>query len=262
MARLASLAAARARPLWPALRRPLPQIPLRRASIAATIATAILGLGYYLARETPLFAVEDIAVTGAPGVVHREVRTTLADLEGTSLVKLDASGLEQRLQELPSVVDAHVDRSFPHTLRILVNHERPLAVVTNQVVSWVVSRRGRVIRASESGAGVRLPRIRSASASRLVPGHQVVHPQALVPLRALAGVPAGFPVRIRSARNGSEGLTLVLAGGTELRLGTAEDVDRKLAAARAVLSSLRGSERRALAYLDVTLPHRPVSSEG
>ena len=72
-------------------------------------------------------------------------------------------------------------------------------------------------------------------------------------------VPPGNPVRIRSARNGEDGVTLVLAAETELRLGPSDDLRAKLAAAGAVLGSLTWSERRTLAYLDVSLPQRPVA---
>ncbi len=42
-------------------------------------------------------------------------------------------------------------------------------------------------------------------------------------------------------------------------MGTAEDLELKFAAAAAVLAELTRLERRALAYLDVSLPQRPVT---
>jgi cell division protein FtsQ len=259
MARLAPLAAARARPIAPVLRRPLPRISLRRALLGSAVALAALGLAYVAARETPLFAIEDFEIVGARGEVEREVRRALAELEGVSLAKVDRSELERELRDLPSVADAAVDRSFPHTVRILVVAERPLAVVRARGVAWLVSVRGRVIRTLEVGSMVHLPRVWSPSATQLAPG-RVVDVKALVPLRALVSVPARFPVRIRVARGDAEGLTFTLAGGTELRLGTSDDLAAKLTAARAVLSTLPRSEQRDLAYLDVSLPQRVVGS--
>jgi cell division protein FtsQ len=259
MARLAPLAAARARPLAPALRRPLPRISLRRALLATTAALAALGLAYVVARETPLFAIEDFEIIGVRGEVEREVRRALAELEGVSMVKVDRSGLERELRDLPSVADAAVDRSFPHTVRIVVVAERPLAVMRARGVAWLVSARGRVIRTLELGSMTHLPRVWSPFAAQLAPG-RAVDAKALVPLRALASVPAHFPVRIRAARGDAEGLTFTLAGGTELRLGTSDDLVAKLTAARAVLSTLPRSEQRDLAYLDVSLPQRVVGS--
>jgi hypothetical protein len=79
-----------------------------------------------------------------------------------------------------------------------------------------------------------------------------------VPLRALASVPARFPARIRTARGDADDLIFILAGGTELRLGSSEDLRAKLASAQTVLSGLPRSERRGLGYLDVSLPQRVV----
>jgi cell division septal protein FtsQ len=259
VARLAPLAAARARPITPALQRPLPRIPLRRVLIGAVALSVALALAYSLARETALFAVKDIEVIGARGEVELEVRRALAELDGVSLVEVDRSELEGRLDDLPSVADAAVDRSFPHAVRVLVIPERPLAVVRARGVALLVSVRGRVIRALELGSEGHLPRVWSPSAGKLAPGSPV-DAKALVLLRALATVPGRFPVRIREARGDSENLAFTLAGGTELRLGTSDDLAAKLAAAQAVLSSLPRSERRDLAYLDVALPQRVVGS--
>ena len=62
-------------------------------------------------------------------------------------------------------------------------------------------------------------------------------------VEALALVPAGFPVKVLSARGGDGDLTLVLPGKTELRLGEAADVRLKLAVAATVLSQLSPEER-------------------
>jgi cell division protein FtsQ len=258
MARSAPLAAARAQPLRLALRRPLQRLALGRAALVLAVGMTALGLAFVAARETSLFVVGDLRVVGAPPEVRQDVRAALDDLAGTSLVKVDASTVEGELRDLPSVLDAEVDRSFPHTLQITVVPEQPLALIWNRERSWVVSRRGGVIRLVEPDTRPRLPRIWSASAATFSPGEHVADGKTLGPLRALALVPDDFPVRIKGARLGEDGLTFVLAAGTELRLGTSDDLEGKLAAASAVLSSLSRSERIELAYLDVNLPQRPV----
>jgi cell division protein FtsQ len=259
MARLAPLAAARARPIAPALRRPFSRISFRRVTLGAAATLAALGAAYAIARETPLFAAKDFEVLGARGAVAQEVRQALSELKGMSLVKVDASELERRLADLPSVADAAVDRSFPHTISALVVPERPLAVVRARGVAWLVSVRGRVIGSLERKPAARLPSVWTPSAKELAPG-EAVDAKALVPLRGLALVPARFPVRIRTARGDADDLIFVLAGGTELRFGSSDDLHGKLASAQAVLSALPRSERRALAYLDVSLPQRVVAS--
>ncbi len=72
-------------------------------------------------------------------------------------------------------------------------------------------------------------------------------------------MPARFPVQVRTARATGDGVVLVLSIGMEVRLGLADDLDAKLAAAAAVLRGLSVSERAEFDYLDVSLPERPVA---
>jgi cell division protein FtsQ len=259
MARLASLAAVRAQPLRPALRRPLLGPPVRRIALIAVASVAAAGLAYVIARETPLFALKELEIEGASHEVRRDVRGALDELTGTSLVQLDASEIERDLRALSSVYDASVDRSFPHALRVAVIPEQPLAVVTDGSAAWIVSRRGTVIGAREPSSRPLLPRIRSSAAAGLAPGEQVADAGADVLLVVLAAVPADFPTRIRWATGSEDGVTLMLGAETELRLGSAEELGSKLAAAGAVLRTMSGAERRELAYLDVSLPQRVVA---
>ena len=51
---------------------------------------------------------------------------------------------------------------------------------------------------------------------------------------------------------------MVLADGTELRLGNAVSLALKLAVAARVLQGMSTAERAALGYLDVSVPERAV----
>lgn len=260
MARLVSLAAARAQPFRPALRPLLQSFPLHRLGVGAAISVVALALAYVGAREASIFAVKDVAVTGAPAAVDRLVKAALADLDGVSLIELNGAEVEERLRALPSVLAASVDRSFPHTLRIQIVPERPLAVVKHRQTKWTVSRRGRVIAASDGALKAGLPLVVTPTAELLTPGEFVADEATLVSLQALGQVPGDFPVRIRSAVGGESGLMLLLSEDIELRMGSVDDLTFKLAAAEAVFESLSQTERAELAYLDVSVPQRPVSS--
>ena len=81
---------------------------------------------------------------------------------------------------------------------------------------------------------------------------------------AQAEAPRRMPIPIHSARFEDGELTLVLAGEGETRplllLDEPDDVGTKLRVAALVMRKLSAEERAALAYLDVTLPDRPVAS--
>ncbi len=258
-----ALAFARVRPLRlvpvPSVSLPSVRAPSRRELTVAACAIAALGLAYVVARVTPLFAVKTIAVSGGSADLERDVRASLDDLLGSSLVALDANEVEDRIVGLAAIRTARVDRAFPHELVIVIEAERPAAVIRQGRRAWVVAQSGTVIQEIGLGEVAGLPRIRSVDPVTLRPGDVVPGRDTRVALEVLLAVPPRFPVRIRSVGFGDGGLTALLSRSVELRLGPPVDLEAKLGAAAAVLRSLPQEERRALAYLDVAVPQRPVA---
>ena len=67
-----------------------------------------------------------------------------------------------------------------------------------------------------------------------------------------------LPATVTEARATDRELTLVLAAGTHLQLADAEDLELKLAVARMVLLALNPNVDGWPAYIDLTVPGRPV----
>lgn len=227
------------------------------------VGALLAGLAYVAARETSLFALRAIDVEGASAPIAKQAEDALAAYVGKSLVSVDTGEVEARLEALPGVLSATVDRDFPHTLTVELRPERAVAVVRQGEEAWVVSARGRVMELVEPRSiPRRLPRIwlpREVVTPR--PGVFLLPGEGGVVVRALSRVPADFPVRIVAARGTADALVLVLdRTKAELRLGDATDLRLKLAVAATVLESLGAQERAALAYLDVSLPTRPVGA--
>ena len=199
-------------------------------------------------------------MSGAPPAVVAAVRSVSQPFLGESLIGLDGDTLAGRLRALPSVAGVEYDRSFPHTLRLRVTPEQPVALVRAGTQTWVVSRRGRIIRAADRLALRRLPRVWLPSATELRPGDTLADDQQVLAVRALARVRARFPAPIVAARESAGQITLVLAGKQELRLGGAGALPLKLAVAERVLETLDPVEEAGLLYLDVSLPERPVAA--
>lgn len=232
-----------------------PSVPLVRAAVIAAAAMAAAGLAYVVARETPMFAVDRIEVTGAPVTVAAEVRDALAPVAGRSLVGLDGAGLERRLVALSSVYEARYDRAFPHTLRIAVRPERPVAVLRRGDGAWVVSARGRVVRAAALGAAPGLPRIWLPAGADPAPGAVLADADGGLQARTLGSIlSTGFVPRIRFVAVRDAAVSFGLRTGVELRLGRPVELRLKLTIARRILPSLPTG-----AYLDLTVPERPIS---
>ena len=239
---------------------PSPRAPTRRELLMLAAILALLGGAYAVARESRVFALRTVTVSGAHPNAAREVQGSLRDVLGTSLVGLDAADIERRVSALSSVRAARVDRAFPHALTVVVEEERPLAVVRRGTRAWVVAETGTVIRELAWSDLIRLPRISLAPTMSLRPGLRFTDREAQAAVAVLRVFPRRFPLPVVSVRSAEGAVTIVLDGDLALELGPPVDVRRKLAAAAAVLRSLPEEDRKALAYLDVALPQRPVAA--
>src|SRR5206468_5979546 len=128
-------------------------VPARVLQLAPSGRSVAIGLGllalafggYAALRESSAFAVRHLEVSGAPPAVRAQVRRALAPLRGHTLLALDAAALTRRVDALPTVESVAYDRAFPHTLRLVVVPERPVAVLHRGSATWLLSKRGRVI---------------------------------------------------------------------------------------------------------------------
>ena len=226
----------------------------RSVATGLLILAAALG-AYGLARGTSAFAVEAIAVHGAPKGVAAQVDEVLAHVEGRSLLALDVPALEAAVEEVPAVASVTFDRGFPHTLNVEVVPEIPVAVARQGTAAWLVAASGRVIAPLERGARPGLPRIWLQRDVELDAGFSLVG-APLRAARAVAPLSGARLPRVASVRSDESQLTLVLRSGVEVRLGDGSDRLLKLTIARRILPSLVGTG----GYVDVSVPARPVAS--
>jgi cell division septal protein FtsQ len=231
----------------------------RSFAIGAALVFVAAGL-YGLARETSMFAVRSIEIEGASPALAAEVRAELRSFDGRSLVAVNGHAVEQRVNGLAAVHGSVVDRSFPHTLRIRVLPELPVAVLRRGAESWLVSARGRVIATLALGAQRDLPRIWLPSRTEIAKGTFLTDEPGALAARSLAAfVGSGFSNRIAFVRALDGQITLGLRGGLEIRLGGPIDLRLKIAIARGILPSLALPGRGGPDYLDITVPERPVA---
>jgi cell division protein FtsQ len=230
-------------------------VPTGRSILIAAAAVGAAGLLYLVARMTPIFAVRSIEVTGVRGAAAAHVRAALRPLEGKSLLALHASDVEDRLAAVPEVRRATYDRAFPNTLRVVVVPERPVAVVRQGASSWLVSTDARVLSTLPLGARRRLPRIWLPRGVDVAVGEKLASDEGGRAAAALAlARRVGFRAHVRDVSVVDGGLVFGLRSGLDVRLGDDDELPLKLAVAARVLPLVRGE-----AYLDVSLPARPVA---
>lgn len=231
-------------------------------SLAVGFALLAAALLLYLgARETAVFSVRSVEVATQPTGHGKLVGRALAPLEGTSLLEVDEDLIARRLESLPHVHLLGYDRSFPHTLRVHVSVERPVAVLRRADENWLVSGRGRVLRKLERRLRRPLPVVWLPRAFEPEIGAvlRIGEPaQAVAALAEAKAAEPRFARRIWYVKSGEHGLTIVLRDRLELRLGNGDDLSLKLEAAQRVLVALRSSPESAV-YVDVSVPDRPVA---
>jgi cell division protein FtsQ len=235
-------------------------LPSGRSLLIGFGLIALAGGGYLAARNTSLFAVQRVEVTGARPLVLQRVDEALAPLAGTSLLRLDAAAIDRRLQMLPDVTLLSYDRAFPHTARITVTAEKPVAVLRRGSEAWLISERGRVLRQLGDHPRSTLPRIWVAGAPVPGDGALLSDSDALRPALGLGGVLGAdtrFFGQVAQARVIDGELVLFLRAGPELRLGAADNLPLQIAVARRILVLVGPTAR----YVDVSVPERPVASQ-
>jgi cell division protein FtsQ len=230
--------------------RAVPRLP-RAAVWALAVIALLLAAGLWL-RDSPLVAVQKVTVTGLTG--PESARVT-AQLESAAR---DMTTLHVRVGQLRSVVapfpvvkNVTASAEFPHTLRITVTENTPVAAVVVDGTRLPVGGDGLLLRGADQ-------RTLPAVPMGVTPGgDHVVDKTALRAIAALAAAPPALRQRVtRAITTRQGGLTLDLSNGPQLRFGGADRLAAKWAAAAAVLADTSSA---GAAYLDLRYPERPAA---
>src|SRR2546426_12069220 len=79
---------------------------------------------------SPLLRVQDTEVVGATAVSRDEV-LSLTRLEGNSMMRLDLAAAERRVESIPMVQSARLERHWPQTGRLVIIERLPWAFWRN-----------------------------------------------------------------------------------------------------------------------------------
>jgi cell division protein FtsQ len=190
---------------------------------------------------------------GAKHVSVADVEAAAA-IEGENLLLVSADEVTARVERLPWVAAAKVDRRLPGTVRIKIDERAAAIALDLSGRRWTLDPRGHVL---ERGAESRLPVVVGVPASEPVAGERVTSPEALAALtvwRSLRALRADVQVIFAPS---IERISLSLTGGTTVRYGAAEAVRAKRAVLRVLLARLRG-EGTVPEYVDVRVPANPA----
>jgi len=244
-------------------------ILLRRRVAAVAAAVIVCGaaagaveLAYLWIKSSSAFQLHSVAVRGGTERDRVAVRDAVARAAaGRSLLALSPARVAVEIEHVPTIRLASVDRDFPHTLRIHIVPEQPVALaVAAGGYRSLVAASGRVLRVFVPGeAAPVLPHVWTQR-ERPIPGGSIRAVGALAALDALAARPADFSAHVANVKiDPDRGIVMRLRGGLDIVLGPPLQLPDKLRAAAWVLRRYPTSAERAqLLYADVSAPERPA----
>jgi cell division protein FtsQ len=221
-----------------------------RVGLIAVAVLAVGAAGYAWLRESSLVRVRHVEITGLTASDADRVSAALHNTAiSMSTLHLDTKRLQQAIKPYPSVASLKVDPDFPHTLKIQVVEQRPIAALAAPNEQ----------RVPVTASGVVLTGV---VADRDLPSLQVAAPPAgprltdkrLLKALAVAGAaPQELLARTDELQFGSRGVVAALHNGPELLFGTDGEAAKKWEAAARVLAEPSAA---GASYLDLRIPGR------
>ncbi len=222
----------------------------RRRAIALAIVAIALLAGYYLwLRDSSLVAVEEVEVKGATTDQARIAAALEAAAEGMTTLHIDDEKLREAVSQFPTVASVRAESTLLHKLTVTVTERLPVGRLRSDGELVAVSADGYVLPGVEPGE---LPSIDGrASGGRL-------DRDAAAQAAILGATPEQLREMLGSAswEEDGGGVIVDLEGAPELRFGDGTHAEAKWEAVAAVLA---GPDLGAPAYLDVSVPERPVT---
>jgi cell division protein FtsQ len=110
----------------------------------AQMATGISN-GAYAMTARAGFSVQGIYLEGRNRTLMRDIEQALDIQRGESIFKVDIDDVRARLEEIPSVRTAAVERALPHTLYVRVAEREPVALWQQEGKMALVDEKGKVM---------------------------------------------------------------------------------------------------------------------
>ena len=243
--------------------------------VVVLVLVAVLAVGAAVAYNSSLFAVENVTVSGVEHLTTDDM-TAMANVPAnTTLLRVDAAGIRERLLKNAWVADAEVKRIFPNTLELAVTERTIAAVVAvptedaKSVKRWAIASDHMwlmPIPDQDSEAGKRTnPKVYEDAASVLsitdVPygtaadiGAYCTDDNVNNALDIVSGMTTDLSGRVtKVSATDAEGTTLTLDNNVEIAFGKAEDIRDK---ERVVLKIME--DNPTVVYINVRVVDRPT----
>ncbi|HET7482498.1 MAG TPA: FtsQ-type POTRA domain-containing protein [Actinomycetota bacterium] len=227
----------------------------RRRSLALAIAAGTVALSIWVALFSPVLHVGRIQVLGAHHVSRVQVQRAAAISHDTNLLLLSTTDVQRRVEGVPWVESARVERKLPGTVSIRIEERHPAMVLTLATSSWVLDDRGRVLQAATSKTD--LPTIGGVEMDAPKPGDVIDDLAVAGGLRVWRSLPKEVQKKVDAILSPTTERISLALGQTVIRYGAAEHFRAKVAVLKALLARL-GARGITPSYIDISVPTNPA----
>ena len=209
---------------------------------------AVVGLALFVVVGvfTPIMAVRDIQIQGAQTVNIEELQHSLSRFEGVPLALVSDQDVHRAVEPFPLIQRYAIERIPPHTLVVRVQERTAVIAMEREGGFDLLDPAGVLLgRVTERPAGVPLgsPELTDTAS-----------PAFLSASRVIRDMPGDLREQRGSVRaSNAQDVSFVLAGGTEVLWGEANETQRKSVVLRSLLASIG-----APSLIDVSAPEAPV----
>lgn len=230
----------------------------RRRLIASCGAIAVVATGVWVAFWSPVLGVRHIQVVGARYVGPEDVASVARLSRDDNLLLVSPPDIASKVEELPWVREARVDRRLPGTVRVRIAERKAAIVLSAEGERWTLDRVGNVLAGGEAADG--LPVVAGMNLDEVRPGIKLRQREVRDALAAWRSLAPRIRREVAAVLAPSpERITLSLVDGTQVRFGAARELRAKNEVLSALLGELR-AEGTASSYIDVRVPTNPAVS--
>lgn len=208
----------------------------------------VLLLAAFVLLDSPLFEVKEVVVTGNRQLPAAKVIELSGIVPGTNIFKQNLKEARGRICALPLVKEVIICRDFPSRIVINVRERQPLALLPTPGGFVQVDSEGVCLQ--EGKINDSYPVITGFPVSPLAPGETVQDEGLRAALQVVDRFPETLLKELSEVHiNGQGQMFLYTLEGVECRLGSAGNLEQKLALLQQILRQVHG---RRIAYIDLS----------
>lgn len=224
------------------------------AAAALGILAGVVGGGAWI-YQSPFFRVTGVSVEGNERVPTDTI-VGAADLIGESMFTADLATAQKELYELPLVNSVRIERSWPHTLKIVVEERKAWGTWEQGGVQYTIDRNGVVLGVGPAPDGA--PSIVSSEAGSRQQGDHVDYQAVDAAAEIYEKLPRQLGTTVRQvAFISGKGVQVTTANGQTALLGDSSSIAYKLAVWAAMAQQAQ-SQRINYTTIDLRYGNRPV----